>query len=252
MNDYGYTANQRHVDYTDLLRPLVDVEAMKAIDAPLFDDIVAQGFHRVNFLPSDVKDKAVLDLGAHIGVFTALAVAHGARSVFAVEMNPDNFANLERFTKALPMVSRRNWAVSDDVTRLLYPKEEGTLCKGHKTGEGNGIEARSLDEIVTAHAFIEPPALLKVDIEGSEYDVIYSACGATLRRFDTILMETHPPVGGEGPARNAEFLKEYLTFFGFKVTYVTPVFFWRFGIDGSVTSCEKVKDLELVRLERSS
>lgn len=250
MKDYGYTKDQKRIDYTDLLRPITDVAAMKAVDPPLFDDLIEQGFHRVNFSPSDVKGKVVVDLGAHVGVFTALAVAHGASKVFSVEMNPDNFRLLQEFTKNMSNVRCRQWAVSDDVTKRLYPQEAGTICKGHKTGEGEGVEAKSFDEIVRAHAWVEGPALLKIDIEGSEYDVLYSASGESIRRFDTILMETHPPVGEKGPARNAEFLKEYLCFFGYKVTCVTPVFFFHFDDNGQMTSCDKVKDLELVRLER--
>jgi FkbM family methyltransferase len=251
MNDYGFTGNQKRVNYTELVRKYVNVEEMKAVDPPLWDDLIEQGFHRVDFKPSDVKDKVVVDLGAHVGVFTALAVAHGAARVFSVEMNPDNYAGLVKFTKNMPNVQCRNWAVSDDVTKFLYPNEAGTICKGHKTGDGPGIAAKSLDEIVLRHAWVEGPALLKMDIEGSEYDAVYCACGETLRRFDTVLMETHPPVGERGPARTAEFLKEYLGFFGFKTTCVTPIFFYTWDREGKITSCDRVKDLELVRLERT-
>ena len=251
MHDYDDTSTQKRVDYTPLLRKYLNVEEMRDIDPPLFDDLIEQGFHRIAFQPSDVKDRIVLDMGAHIGVFTALAVAHEAKKVYAVEMNPENYQNLLKFTVNMPSVECRNWAISDDATKFLYPRESGTICKGHKTGEGVRVPAVSFDDIVKVWAGVSGDATLKMDIEGSEYDALYCASGDSIRRFKTILMEIHPAVDEKGPGRNAEFLKEYLGFFGFKVTYVTPVFFYMWGADGKMTSCERVKDLELVRLERT-
>jgi FkbM family methyltransferase len=255
MEDYGDTSTQKRVDYTELVRKLVDVEEFKACDPPLYDDLIAQGFHRAAFFPSDVAEKLVLDLGAHVGMFTTLAVAHGATSVFSVEMNPDNYYKLVHFTEKMDNVQCRNWGVSDGKTDFLYPREAGSICKGHKDGQPGetSIPAVSFDEVVQASGFLSKSeeAVLKIDIEGSEYDALYCASGNMIRRFKTIFMETHPPVGEPGPARSNAFIKEFLGFFGFKEVFATPIFFFRWDAEGKIIACDKVKDLEIVKLVRT-
>src|SRR5208283_2488621 len=49
--------------------------------------------------PEDIKDKTVIDIGAHIGSFTRLALRMGAKKVIAVEASPMNYEYLIRNTK---------------------------------------------------------------------------------------------------------------------------------------------------------
>jgi len=75
------------MDYTSLLSKYCDATKLKAHDPKLYEDIVETGFFRADLKPEeDLKGKDVIDLGAHIGVFTLSAVAHGARSVFALSL----------------------------------------------------------------------------------------------------------------------------------------------------------------------
>lgn len=167
MQDYGDTSAQQRVDYTELVRKIVDVDELKACDPPLYDDLIGQGFHRADFHPSDVRDKLVVDLGAHVGMFTALAVANGARSVFSVEMNPENYDKLVYFTNRMYNVKRRNLGVSDGKTDFLYPRESGSVCKGYKEGKPGerGVQAMSLDGILraTGYEYEVGEVVLKID-----------------------------------------------------------------------------------------
>jgi hypothetical protein len=62
-------------------------EAKKALDAlrdrhpDVYRDIVERQYDVVNFSPADVDGVDVLDLGAHVGIFTLFCLSHGARSV---------------------------------------------------------------------------------------------------------------------------------------------------------------------------
>jgi len=122
----------------------------------------------------------VLDLGANAGLFTILAARLGAR-VVAVEANP---ACLELLASNI----RRNGAEGAVVVEHALVGggsglfEDGTLAPGV-----------TVDELVHRHG-LERIDFLKVDIEGSEYDLVASA-GPWLDRVRMLAMEVHPEHG---------------------------------------------------------
>jgi len=240
------------VDYTSLLTKYCDATKLKAHDPKLYEDIVETGFFRADLKPEeDLKGKDVIDLGAHIGVFTLSAIAHGAKAVFSVEMNPINYSHLIGFTKDIPNVKCQNWAIFDGITRYVYHFDEGTLSKAAKTGDKEkAIPAFSLEEILDFSKFQGDDITLKIDVEGSEYDVLLSAPSRTLRRFSRIFMETHPVPHNDGPGKNAKFLKEYLAYFGFEVVKYTPIYWLKHDDQGREISWTVIDNLELLKLVR--
>lgn len=155
------------------------------------DKVYTKGFYE----PQD--GDVVLDAGAHIGLF-ALWVAKkkaGAR-VVAIEPFLENFECLE--------ANVRSFGLSN--------VEVHFLALGGKMGKGSirAVGDRSIDhllvpgeaegdrlvEVVTLEgllrlAKVEQVALLKCDIEGSEYDVFENVSEETLLRFERIALEYH-------------------------------------------------------------
>jgi FkbM family methyltransferase len=122
----------------------------------------------------DIKIKrlsTVIDCGAHIGSFTKLACSHQAK-VFAIEADDENFELLEKNTagcKNLKLLKAILWNGKE--VAFLKDKERGELNKIDATGVLQ--PSISLDQIVRDFK-ITKIDLLKMDIEGAEYEVLYN------------------------------------------------------------------------------
>lgn len=127
----------------------------------------------------------VLDVGANIGYMTAVALSAGARKVIAFEPHPVLFARLlrnvgrwedePRFTGRINV---RNEAIDSGGGRvtLFIPKEQFAVNQGIATLETNvyqsgfdevEVAGTTLDSVIDEES--EPIGLLKVDIEGHEF-----------------------------------------------------------------------------------
>jgi FkbM family methyltransferase len=138
--------------------------------------------------------RLVVDLGAHVGISVAFFHAAFPRArILAVEPDPATFRLLERNVGHLPRVELRRVAVGK-------AHGAGAVVPGAASWENRvvassagDVEIVTLDELATDDA--EVPALLKIDVEGAEWDVLSAA---DLKRFSTIVGELHPaaiPVG---------------------------------------------------------
>ncbi|MGI5828368.1 MAG: FkbM family methyltransferase [Patescibacteria group bacterium] len=137
----------------------------------------------------------ILDCGAHIGAFTKLCLLEGVNKVIAVEPHPDNFNLLQQNCKDR-RVTFINKAISTKPLKLTC-SERSDL---HKLGdEGLEVATISLDELLT-----EPIDVLKMDIEGGEYDALYTA--KNLDKVKQITMEYHN--GGTAMAHLLIFLEK--------------------------------------------
>lgn len=135
-------------------------------------------------------DRMIVDGGANVGFFTlyALLTAPNAR-VVAVEPAPDSCARTRRLI--------RDHGLEDRVTlyEAALGSHSGTTTLDMKAGSqfrttgSGGVEVRmlTLDEIVTGTVDI-----LKLDVEGAEYQTLAAASTETLRRIQRIAMEYHP------------------------------------------------------------
>ena len=135
----------------------------------------------------------VVDAGAHVGIFTLLA-SQWAERVIALEASELNFRLLElNVTRnALTNVDPRHcalWSVSADAVEFApaHHSGGGMVADGRRGDPGTAeVRAASLDDLVSELGKID---LLKIDVEGAEYDVLGAA--TCLDAVGTIVGEMH-------------------------------------------------------------
>lgn len=150
-------------------------------------------------------DDVCLDLGANVGKVTRDLAATGAR-VHAVEPDPDNFAALSAAVGHLPNVTLHHAAVGAQSGRLrMFRSSSEAFMPGNRTSQGvtgrfrpgqsdHGtafeVEMVALDDLIARAG--GRVALVKMDIEGGEFDIL-AAMEAGRLRVDCAAMfiETH-------------------------------------------------------------
>lgn len=147
--------------------------------------------------PNDI----VVDLGANIGVFSSYAATVGkARKVYAYEAHPGNYARLVHNAEATntilasDIVSTRNqavWSTNGTVDLQVDCDNCGahSIVLRETTAPRVSVPAVTLSEIL-AQIPSSHCDLLKIDIEGAEYDVL-AASRSALSQVDRIVMEHH-------------------------------------------------------------
>jgi FkbM family methyltransferase len=139
----------------------------------------------------DCRGAVVLDIGAHIGCFTVLALNAGARRVVAIEPGAPSFRMLAKNVRGddRAEVHRAGIAAGDEGTITLRYLSHGKSMAGAKTvqstkrKEWNGIPFKyeTVDAINFASALRRwKPRVLKMDCEGVEY-----ACLASIDKMPT-------------------------------------------------------------------
>lgn len=162
-----------------------------------FRYITGAGIHGI-FLAEEYKDldflgKDVVDVGAFIGDSTVYSAWKGARRVYAYEPFPYayRFAVHNVQINHMKNVLVYNAAVGGrDGQMRINPTYASTIAdKARDFGRGALIPVLSLESIVKEHNLKD--AALKLDCEGSEYDVVCGSSNDTLGRFSSIIVEYH-------------------------------------------------------------
>lgn len=165
----------------------------------------------------------VLDLGGNIGCF-AFRVASQAGRVIVYEPDPANLALLERSVACLTEVSVVPQAVAGAPGVLeLHTASSGrvggrsSLFADQWTQQDTVVEvkATTLDAVFEEHA-IERCELMKIDVEGAEYEILHAAGRETLERIDRIVGEYHD-VRPEDPRTRIDAFRRFLEGAGYEV-----------------------------------
>jgi FkbM family methyltransferase len=184
--------------------------------------------------PLDFADKTVLDIGAHIGVFSAMAAAGGARRVLAFEAGGENYRLLVENCRPFAAIECRHAAVwrSDLPASPLQwrapARAENTgggtvLTCTHVAGEPvapsqpTRVPAIALDTVLSRVGHVD---VLKIDAEGSEYPVLLTS--RLLPQVALIVGEYHRVDGAQAPGADGwtlPVLASHLRAQGFQVRH---------------------------------
>ena len=165
----------------------------------------------------DVKNRIVVDIGANIGDSAIYFALKGAKHVYAFEPYP--------YSYAIAMQNIKLNGLNDDIKLLNEGcgKENGKIKidTGYKNlgstdlkkfKNGTNINITTLSGLLKKFEITEG-AVLKIDCEGCEYNVLLATKNSDLRRFKQIQIEYHYGYLN---------LKRKLEDAGFKVTSTLP------------------------------
>lgn len=141
------------------------------------------------------RGDTVLDVGAHVGYYSALSavLAGPTGAVWSFEPNPRNAAFLRRHAEinGFAHVRVEQAAVSDaeGTARFDFGTGSGT---GHLASDG-AIEVRTLrlDDFCRANGIT--PRVMKIDVEGAEAAVLAGAAETIEAARPVIFLSTHGP-----------------------------------------------------------
>jgi FkbM family methyltransferase len=143
-------------------------------------------------LPSPILPGVVIDLGANIGLTSLwLARRHAPTRVIAVEPSPQNarLVRLNLSRNGVPATVVEAAAGARDGTARFSASADSN--QGQLGEDGEEVPVISMSTLLREHAPGQSVALMKMDIEGGEQDLL-SSNTEWLSRIPVVLAEFHP------------------------------------------------------------
>ncbi len=197
---YGYAQPEYHKVHSKAVTSMSSVPFRLrpgTNDEVIYNSVVTQNEYR---LPNELgRDTVVVDIGAHIGSFSHLALTRGAGSLFGFEPEPSNYAcarrNLAPFGVGVHLFNHAVWRSDIPGQRLPFYASSDRANGGGGTliweTDGPLVEAVPFDEIVDAVSQRGACRIdvLKIDCEGAEFPILLTS--RLLDRIDRIVGEYH-------------------------------------------------------------
>ncbi len=169
----------------------------REIDVGGTDFVVAVEMWERNDYRIDLQtglDGVVLDVGANIGTFAVLAAKAGAQRVIALEPESANRDRLELHVCLNDVVDRvdvRMLAVTGDGRDVAIEGDGGGAhVAAFARLPGSAVPSTTLAELIEE---VGPVSMLKMDIEGGEWEAFSTVTSEHLAMVDRIAMEWHGP-----------------------------------------------------------
>jgi FkbM family methyltransferase len=179
------------------------------------------------YKPPKEKNKIIVDMGANIGM-ASLYLSQFADTVHSIEPSRSIYECLVENTKGMNIIThnvaihgvegyKELISVDDNPPQGFYPNDSG----GQKTKAKEVVKCITIEQFMTDNK-IKHIDLLKIDVEGAEYEIFMSdAFEKMAPKIDAIVGESHfVKDTGAFPQAIPEILKLY----GFKTRFIkTPL-----------------------------
>jgi len=163
-------------------------------DIPVINDMfINKQYH--NFLNKIKNNSIVIDIGAHIGVFSILAATLGKNiQVYSYEPSEENFKILKRNIRLnnLHNIYPFKLAVSKKKGRRILFLNENPAENSFfvKKGKKVMVDTITLKGILDSNN-ISSCDLLKIDCEGAEYEILFNTPKNYIKKIKNICLEYH-------------------------------------------------------------
>lgn len=179
-------------------------------------DVIIPQFHKVEVEPlryfvQHRTDMITLDVGANKGFWAKCMLdTYSVSHVYMIDASPENIVELQNeedslvfFEQDFAKISAYHYALSSRKGfTTLYTNEDGSPLASLYSHNVEGIDVfggldktlrvpmTSIDDFLADHAEIKRVDVLKLDVEGAEYNVLIGAHGAIAnRKIDIITFE---------------------------------------------------------------
>lgn len=166
----------------------------KTVDLVFNEVFVQQDYKEGLHYIRKINKPIVLDVGAYIGISTLYFKQKKDAIIYAVEPNPFSYKNLvlniEPFDTIYPVNTSLGCATQE--RELVVPKNGGTAMSFYDKGDqAFHVYAFAIDEFFKRYN-ITHVDLLKIDVEGAEYEIFLSDGFASVAdKIDMIIGEAH-------------------------------------------------------------
>lgn len=181
-----------------------------------------------NIVDVEVGD-VVVDVGFNYGLYSLMALKKGAKEIWGFEPNLRIYSNLKKYFPDQDRVHIFNFAVWDRNSLMTFYDDIGHLGSGiyetlPKESILDSYEVRTINlyDFLIYHNVLHID-LLKIDCEGTEYDIIECIPSEYLKNVKKIHIEYH--MNGDGV--KLQKMLDKLTDCGFEIN---------FGADSSINS----------------
>lgn len=136
------------------------------------------------------KDEAFIDVGANVGFYTT-RMARRAGHVFAFEPNPEAYKVLKARTQNLSNVTCFPYALGSEETQVKLYLSDHTTGSSIKRESSKYIlcQCFTLDTFLKNVINVNRIGLIKIDVEGAEYEVLLGARAFLTRFHPRVLVE---------------------------------------------------------------
>ena len=197
----------------------------------VFKEIFMEDFYEAEKLMAKLpSNPAIVDVGANAGFFNVLLFSKlKTARVFAYEPLP---SNIELFKKTIDrnpgmkniqLIQAAVTGISKESIELFTEDTEDNTVVSSIFSSFNklnqkkiSVPAQSLTSILEKNG-LEKVDLLKLDCEGSEYDIIYNTDAAVLKKADIMVIEVHQI---DEQKNNLNSVNEYLRSLGYTTRYM--------------------------------
>ena len=168
------------------------------------------------------NDKIILDIGAQSGIFSIYAANKSRNSIiYAVEPEEGNFNQLKNNIK-LNLLSKRIFTIKKALANRngkinLYVNEKSSRAHNLYSGKGKSqiVDVIKIEDLLD-DLKIKTCDIIKMDIEGAEYEVLFNCSKKILSKIKKIFLECHD-ISNINSNYNEEKMKYFLSNNGFKI-----------------------------------
>lgn len=180
---------KRFVKNSRSIYPVLSSNHKEVTYSPYYDFFYNDWFSK----NCELKDTDVVyDLGANIGIFSLYCSNFGVDSVYSFEPHPECFkhlkSNCDRYGKNITCFEK---AIFNDFKKVSFKSPDFySMGSGIATDGNYTVDAINLETFVRVNA-LKNPTVIKIDIEGGEFDFFNSTSDGFFESVNTVIFDFH-------------------------------------------------------------